>query len=98
MQQKNSHVLLMRHKLRDDRRLFKEWKISSIKAIYRRRYMFKKCALEILFKEGYSVLLSFPEGDYEVVIKDFVEKIKVKNSKVKPFLPNQKINEKYEAT
>lgn len=68
--------------LKDYKRLFKEWNISCIKSLYQRRYMFRKSALEIIIKKGYSILLNFPEGDYEEYLKNLLEYIKLKNKNV----------------
>jgi hypothetical protein len=64
----------------------------------RRRYIFKKSAVEIIFKEGYSVLMSFPEGNFEDNIKLFFDLVKKVNNDVKISMSGIIFNEKNEFT
>ena len=66
----------MRYQIKGYKRYIKEWKIHRIKSLSRRRYIFKRTAMELIFKEGYSILLNFPEADYEEKINLIVDLIK----------------------
>ena len=50
----------------------KEWDLTMIKEVYRRRHILRKTALEIFFLDGSSILLNFPDGDQEEVSQKLI--------------------------
>ena len=60
--------------------------------------MFKKSAVELLLKDGYSILLNFPQGDYKEFINELIDYVKEWNKQVKVHIGNVKLNEKHELT
>jgi hypothetical protein len=65
LQEKSAKVALKRHELQDNRRLVKEWPLSLLKEIHRRRYLGRKNALELKFLDGNSLFFHFANGEAE---------------------------------
>ena len=96
-EQKASHIAIKPHVIPNDRRFIKEWPLEMVREIYKRRYIQRKTAIEILFTDGSTVLLNFPEGqDVDEVSQRLIKlrKIISKNMRYYKTLEPKKLIEK----
>jgi len=73
LDQQESHIAFMKHSLPSHRELSKEWPLGWIREIQRRRYIYKKTALEIFLIDGSTLFFNFPEGGIEDLLFMFAK-------------------------
>jgi len=73
LDQQESHIAFMKHSLPSHREISKEWSVGWIREIQRRRYIYRKTALEIFLIDGSTLFFNFPDGGIEDILFMFAK-------------------------